>query len=315
MTVSLYILIWLLPSILVSIAIGAYMGYGFALRKHGTQIREERHKTLEALQQVVESADELTNEVDTHNTELESVERSVGEVETENYGDYEHIKRSLLNQIATAVESNRRLEHDLVCTRYRLEEQAQELDRTRLEARLDEMSGVGNRKAFEESLKFMLSKFKRHNCAFALLLIDVDHFKWINDTHGHPAGDMVVCHLGATFRDAVRPSDYVSRYGGDEFAVLLGNVSPEIAVQVAQRIRATVERSNFDVGLSDAKVSVTLSMGLALSEPNDDAESIVRKADDALYNSKQSGRNRLSVHQEDEEETSLEEHDVRFERH
>ena len=75
------------------------------------------------------------------------------------------IKQTLLQQISLALESNRRLEHDLVCTRYRLEEQAQELDRTRAEARRDELSGVGNRKALDEALRFMHSQFNRHQCS------------------------------------------------------------------------------------------------------------------------------------------------------
>ena len=296
MSLSLYILIFLLPSMLVSIAIGGYIGYSFALRKHGRVISEERQKTLEALQNVLDSAEEFTKEVDTHNTELHSVEQSVVDISTSNTGEYEYLKQSLLSQISVAIDSNRRLEHNLVCTQYRLEQQAQELDRTRREARLDELSGVGNRKAFDESLKFMLSKYKRHGSTFALLLIDVDHFKWINDTHGHQAGDIVVSLLGEMFQDIVRPSDHVARYGGDEFAILLGSVSLEIAMQVAQRIRERVETSNFDAGLQNNFVSVTLSMGLAVAEHDDTHESLVKKADAALYQSKQQGRNRLSVY-------------------
>ncbi len=299
MSLSLYILIFLIPSMLVSIAIGGYIGYSFALRKHGRVISEERQTTLEALQHVLDSAEEFTKEVDTHNTELHSVEQSVVDISTSNTGEYEYLKQSLLSQISCAIDSNRKLEHDLVCTQYRLEKQAQELDRTRREARLDELSGVGNRKAFDESLKFMLSKFKRHGTKFALLLIDVDHFKWINDTHGHQAGDIVVSLLGEMFQDIVRPSDHVARYGGDEFAILLGNVSLEIAVQVAQRIRERVETSNFDAGLQNNFVSVTLSMGLVAADPADDHDSLVRKADAALYQSKQQGRNRLSVFSEE----------------
>jgi diguanylate cyclase len=297
MNASVYILIWMVPSILVSILIGAYIGYGFALRRHGDQIRDERRKTLEALHEVVQSAQALETEVDTHNTELASVERTVGDIATS--GDYEHVKDTLLQQISHAIESNRRLNQDLVCTRYRLEEQAQELDRTRVEARVDSLSGVGNRKAFDETLEYMCAKFKRHGQSFALLLIDVDHFKWINDTHGHQSGDVVVSRLGDAFKSAIRPGDHIARYGGDEFAVLLEGVNLETGAIVAQRIRDKVERCNFGTGADDARIAVTLSMGLAIVEGGDSAESLLSKADQALYRSKESGRNRLSLFEAD----------------
>ena len=231
MTISLYLLIWLLPSMLISIGIGAHVGYSLALRRHAEQISQEREQTLQALVTIVESAEELTTEVDTHNTELKSVERSVCDLSTQ--GEYEEVKEALLHQIAAVMESNRSLEHDLVCTRFRLEEVAQELDRTRLEARVDELSGVGNRKAFDESLQYMFSFFKRHQASFALLLIDVDHFKWINDTHGHPSGDVVVQRLGACLKEVIRGGDHVARYGGDEFALLLSRVQEEGAMNIA----------------------------------------------------------------------------------
>ena len=304
MTESVFVLIWLLPCIFVCIIVGGYVGYGFALRRHGEQIRDERQKTLEALQSVLQSAEELTTEVDSHSHELASVEETVDDLSTT--GGYEMVKQTLLQQISIALESNRRLEHDLVCTRYRLEEQAQELDRTRAEARVDELSGVGNRKAFDEALRFMYSKFKRHKSHFALLLIDVDHFKWINDTHGHQSGDMVVRRLGESFKSVLRPGDIVSRYGGDEFAVLLDKGDLEVGRGVARRIRERVDRANFDVGTNDARVAVTLSMGLAICQLNDSTNTLIEKADAALYRSKQSGRNRLSVYLDDSRTTRVE---------
>lgn len=304
MTEPVFILIWLLPCVFVCIIVGGYVGYGFALRRHGEQIRDERQKTLEALQHVLQSAEELTTEVDTHTSELTSVGQTVDDLAMS--GEYELVKQTLLQQISIALESNRRLEHDLVCTKYRLEEQAQELDRTRLEARVDELSGVGNRKAFEEALRFMHSKFNRHHVQFALLLIDVDHFKWINDTHGHQSGDMVVHLLGASFKSVLRPGDIVSRYGGDEFAVLVEKGSLDVGCSVAQRIRQKVETTNFGVGTNDARVAVTLSMGLAVCQVSDSTQMLIEKADAALYRSKQSGRNRLSVYLDESKTTRVE---------
>ena len=297
-TVSFQVLLWVLPSILAALGIGAYLGQGLALRSENNRIRCERENIFLAMQKFLASAEELTNEVDSHNSELESVGRSVGDIDTS--GGLEEMQIELLTQIANVMESNRRLEDDLVCTRYQLEEQAQELDRTRLEARMDNLSGVSNRKAFDERLQYMVSDFKRKGNPFALLFADVDHFKWINDTHGHQSGDRVVALLGKTLAECLRGNDHVSRYGGDEFAILLAMVSVHDAEQVAIRIRDKVQQTNFDVGAGGGCVAVALSMGLHVSQEGDTAEAIIHRADQALYKSKTNGRNQLNVWDADE---------------
>ena len=292
----LYLLIWLVPCIFVSIVIGGYIGYNFAIRRHSKIITDEREKTLTALQHVFESAEELSSDVDQHNSDLRNVGNEVSSIAAQ--GDYESVKQTLLNQITDVIESNRRMEHDLVCTKYRLEEQAQELDRTRVEARTDELSGVGNRKAFDEALQFMNSQLQRNDVKFALLLIDVDHFKWINDTHGHQSGDEVVRRLGETLKSSVRSKDHVARFGGDEFAILFEKVNIQQAEELSKKIREKVERTNFNVGINESRVAVTLSMGLAVASMEDDSETILQKSDAALYRSKEAGRNRLTVFDE-----------------
>ncbi|MEZ6119516.1 MAG: GGDEF domain-containing protein [Pirellulaceae bacterium] len=296
MNVFVYIFgCWVLPSILLSLGVGGYIGYSFALRKHWKIIREEREKTLTALQSVVTSAEELSTGVDQHNSQLKTVGQTVDDLTAS--GDYEEVKQTLLNQIASAIESNKKLENEIVFTRFRLEEQAQELDKTRQEARTDPLSGVGNRKAFDETLQFCISRFQRQQQSFALLMIDVDHFKWINDTHGHAAGDDVIARIGDAIRTTIRPTDFVCRFGGDEFSVIFDGVNEETATRAAMRLRETVERKNFDAH-AESRIALTLSMGLAVVTEADSAETIFQKADSALYRSKEGGRNRLSVFRE-----------------
>jgi diguanylate cyclase len=226
---------------------------------------------------------------------LTNVEQQV--VDTPATGDYEEVQQVIIRQITDVIQANRKLEDDLVCTRYELRQQAYELDRTRVEARTDQLSGVGNRKAFEEHLPFMLTNYKRKGEAFALVLLDVDHFKWINDTHGHQAGDQVIMIIGKTLKELLRPRDYIARYGGDEFAIMLADVDLGAAIKAGQRIRLEIERTNFDCGLAGARVAVTFSMGLALAEPGDTPETLLKKSDAALYESKNRGRNQLNWHE------------------
>jgi diguanylate cyclase len=288
---AIYILAWLLPMVAVSLGVGVYLGYGFALRRKASEIHDERAKTLKTLQMVLRSTEELSCDVDAHNRDLQSVGRSVEEIHGTD--DFDKVQQALIEQIFNVVESNKRLEDDLVCTRYQLEQQAQELDRTRIEARTDNLSRVANRMAFEESLPFQLSNFKRTGQPFALVLLDVDHFKWINDTHGHLAGDQVIIILGATLKSLLRARDFVARYGGDEFAILLPDVDLDMAIHMVQRIRREIDHTTFNVGVGGARVAVTTSMGMAMSQREDTPDSLLQKADDALYRSKNGGRNQF----------------------
>ncbi len=293
----LYVVIWVLPSVVIGVMAGYYLGRAHAPKNvEEDLVQQERARTMKALLATLKSTEQLTTDVDSHQHELADVERQVGHMAVT--GELEEVQHVLLRQIGSVMEANRRLEDDLVCARYRLEMQAQELDRTRLEARCDPLSGVSNRMAFDERLNYMLSAFKRDGLPFTLVLCDVDHFKWINDTHGHTAGDQVVGEIGALLRDCIRDGDFVGRFGGDEFALLLGGLPSHMARQVADRIRVICERHNFTVGAQGQRSSVTFSMGLASVQRGDTAESLLARADAALYASKHAGRNKVHSSEE-----------------
>ena len=283
------VLIWVMLCVLVSVGIGAVIGRGMATRHLHLKMQDDRHKLVKALQVLLESTEQLSSDVGSHKTELATVERSVSEWSAD--GDLETVQEFLLEQISAVVLSHKRLEDDLVVTRYQLQEQAQELDRTRVEAITDVLSGLVNRKAFDESLQFAVSSLKRKGLQFALALADVDHFKRINDTHGHDAGDRVVARIGQVLKDHCREHDIVARFGGDEFAIIFTKVNEEQAALAAQRLRTAIERTNFDVGMEGARIAVTFSVGMACGSEDDTPETIFKRADTALYRAKKSGRN------------------------
>ena len=167
--------------------------------------------------------------------------------------------------------------------------------RTRAMADTDSLTGLLTSRAYHERLEVEFRKAQAGRTSLSLLIIDLDNFKGINDTFGHPAGDEVLRRFGALLREQARRDDVCCRYGGDEFIVVMpGTIKSEAAV-VANRIRKTVEEMQFAFGSNSART--TVSIGVA-SYPQDvtTKHALVKAADDALYAAKENGRNSLSIY-------------------
>jgi len=160
-------------------------------------------------------------------------------------------------------------------------------------ARFDSLTGVSNRRHFDERFAAALSRAKRQHHALALLCLDIDHFKSINDSRGHPAGDAVIREFAARLRACVREEDLVARLGGDEFAVLIeAPSSPADAQAVAVNLMAVMQQ---DMDVDAEVIRVTTSIGIAYSHKAAQAERLMALADEALYAAKAAGRNAFRV--------------------
>ena len=156
----------------------------------------------------------------------------------------------------------------------------------------DGLTGLHNRKHLMDTLVAEIKRSRRQKHQFAVLMIDIDHFKKYNDTFGHLAGDDVLRKMASVFKTSVRDCDYTARYGGEEFLVILPETGAEEAVVAAERLRSQVE--NEKIGGDGSPKSVTVSVGVAsYPEDGEDPESIVNAADTALYKAKTRGRNRV----------------------
>ena len=155
---------------------------------------------------------------------------------------------------------------------------------------MDGLTQVFNRRYFEETLDRELSRCRRYQRTLSLVMLDVDHFKQINDGFGHLAGDAVLKELAVTVRKRIRREDVLARYGGEEFGLVLPEVDLSGAVAMAQKVRRLVEKHVFS--FDGANIPVTLSAGVATMErKKDDAAELVRRADERLYEAKAGGRN------------------------
>ena len=170
------------------------------------------------------------------------------------------------------------------------------LQATRRMAEVDGLTGVCNHRHFKLLLARETERSRSTSQPMALLMADVDHFKRVNDAHGHPAGDAVLRHVAATLARRLRRSDVLARYGGEEFAVLLPGTDARAAAKLAEDLRAEVEREPARLAPPQAPLHVTLSLGVAALPEDADSESrLLEAADRALYHAKRSGRNRVAL--------------------
>ncbi|MGC8853374.1 MAG: diguanylate cyclase [Halothiobacillaceae bacterium] len=158
---------------------------------------------------------------------------------------------------------------------------------------IDALTGIPNRLALDERLKLELARFKRHKQPLTLAVWDIDHFKAVNDTFGHKAGDKALRIVAQKLAQEVRETDFVARYGGEEFITLFINTSVMDVLAKADSIREAIARAPFRYG--DKPLRITLSCGLSQLRANDTVEQLFERADQALYAAKQGGRNRCVV--------------------
>ena len=199
-------------------------------------------------------------------------------------------ERGLLFRVSD-VTQERAAQRQLVAAHHLLKRDRERLQRLAI---VDELTGLYNHRYGKEALRNLVDQSRRYGHPLSLVMIDLDHFKRVNDAHGHLAGDHVLRAVARTIRDAVRASDLPVRYGGEEIALLLPNTGATDAFRLAERLRARCRKLEFAFGGQEARV--TFSAGVATLSPAGprDAAALLRRADDHLYCAKLSGRNRVS---------------------
>ncbi|SOD88881.1 GGDEF domain-containing protein [Caenispirillum bisanense] len=220
----------------------------------------------------------------------------------ERAGQPEQLNQTLASVLAETrrmAELNRALEQQLTDSRKEVSELRQNLTVMEEQASIDGLTGIANRRVFERILIESAAKAQTKGGFVSLLMIDIDHFKAFNDTHGHLLGDQVLKLVAKSMVDTVRPGDTAARYGGEEFAVILPSCTLTDARALADKIRLAVasrrivnRRTNQDLG------KVTLSIGVAEMALGEPLTGFVQRADEALYTAKRNGRNRVCTQAE-----------------
>ena len=204
--------------------------------------------------------------------------------------DLSKVQNLLIQEIDRVISSNTTLKKELDSSKDILEEQRQQIENLKTAVRIDGLTQLSNRVYFEEKLTEMIRLLERYHDPFSLLMIDVDNFKPINDTFGHQAGDRILKGIALKLKASVRESDFIARFGGDEFAVILSKTQSAAASEVGWKICLFLRESRFL--LDEKEVAVTVSIGVTEITLGDTPDTLIKRADEALYRAKQEGRNR-----------------------
>lgn len=199
----------------------------------------------------------------------------------------------LMKEIDLVISSNSALKGELAKSQEVLTEQQRQIEDLRTAVRIDGLTQLANRVYFDEKLNEMIAVRKRHGDPFSLMMIDLDNFKDINDSYGHQAGDRILKGVSLKIKASLRGSDFLSRFGGDEYAIILIKTDAKAAIDVARKLCDEVRASRFL--LDDNSLSMTLSIGVAEAAENDTDETLLKRADAALYRAKAAGRNGVSA--------------------
>ncbi len=241
----------------------------------------------EAATTAKEKASDYVSALDRHGSNLEKIEGS---------GAAASVMHSLLNDTLQMRESAGMLKNELNASLKEVVELRKELERTQEQALMDSLTGLKNRRGVGEVVEDLQSDGKSGMTGCSLMMIDIDHFKRINDSHGHFLGDKVIRTVAQLLVAAVKGQDTVSRWGGEEFLILLPETPLEGAKALAEIIRTTIERGRIRrMDNGEYIGAVTVSVGVACYCPGESFEDFVQRADQVLYAAKKAGRNRVTA--------------------
>lgn len=240
------------------------------------------HSEISNIQESMQSFSDMVSLQQNIQIHLDSIDRHLQEFQD---SESERLKDSE-NHIRALTEKVQKLESEGEQLRSRMQE-------TQKQAYRDVLTGIPNRQAYEERIAEELARCRRYNSKLCMIVWDVDKFKAVNDDYGHAAGDRVLKVVAETLQAHIRETDFLARFGGEEFVLLLPETEREAARQVADKLRSTIEDTPFH--FRDSRVPVTISGGIAELQKEENANQLFERADQSLYKAKQNGRNRIEV--------------------
>jgi diguanylate cyclase len=244
------------------------------------------------IDQILDTVSHSMGKTSEYSESLADVTQNINEGITEN--SLKKLVQTLVKSTSNMERSNLELQKKLKESSEQISDLNQNLELVRSESRTDQLTGIANRKHFDEALEEMIRQSERNNTEACLLIGDIDHFKKFNDTFGHQTGDQVLRLVAHAISSNVKGKDLAARYGGEEFAILLPETSLRAAVTVANQIRLAIKSKELVKKSTGENLGVvTFSIGISRFHPNDIADDMISRADTCLYAAKNAGRDQV----------------------
>jgi diguanylate cyclase len=249
-----------------------------AAREMDTQIREQVDGLQSSMQEAAD-LDDLKHVLENH------LEGLLGTMD-QHQKQRDEREQEVAARLHSLAERVAHMEQEALGYREHLEEQRQK-------ALIDPLTGLPNRAAWSERLDHEISQWQQHGNTLLLAMLDLDHFKRINDNYGHLAGDKVLKIIASVLRKRLRGTDFIARFGGEEFVLLMPDTAPTAGAKLLEKLRASIEACPFH--FKGEPVTITISMGLTAFKPGEHSDLVLKRADQALYRAKHAGRNQVAL--------------------
>jgi diguanylate cyclase len=244
------------------------------------------------LQSVSDGLTTILGDTSEYNDSLERHKTDVKKAMT--LAGIKELERVLLHELEQMQTTTHTYRRELDEANQEIHEQREQLEQLQADASLDFLTKVPNRRTFDERLREEMSRAQRYGSTFSLMVVDVDHFKNVNDLHGHQAGDRILRAIAHILDEQKRASDFLARYGGEEFVVLLPETSADRAMTLAEKTRQKIQNARFRYNKSAIRVTVSIGVG-DYAETKEGWDALFARVDHALYEAKRKGRNQVCV--------------------
>jgi len=269
------------------LALGGYTGFRMGAKRGAKETGIDRRRLLQLLQELGTWTSEYSGNVSRYQDQLGAISKAV-------QNDQQDTNPRVMQLLEKIMRSNKELQKRLDAAENQLDKQTRQIESYLSEARTDALTGLANRRAFDQRLEAMFTSYRKGNGrSFVLALIDIDHFKKINDQYGHQAGDDVLRQVSSLLAQELEGSYLVARFGGEEFAVIMPTPL-RLASDRADRMRKAIASQPLEA--DGQAVQVTVSVGLSEIRDEPVPAPLIRRSDEALYAAKGRGRNRVYYH-------------------